>query len=104
MLGFVRKRHDLRLDAWAVARADTLDLSVIQRGVGEAFAQDRMAGFVGERGPATELLQNTVRSVHIRELMEVVFPGLFRHFIEVHATCVDAHRRPSLHPFGFDAQ
>ena len=53
MLGLVCKRHDLRLDARTVARADALDLSVIQRGVGEAFAQDCMAGLVGERRPAT---------------------------------------------------
>jgi len=51
VLWLVRKRHDFRLDARTVARADALDLSVIQRGVGEAFAQDCMAGFVGERCP-----------------------------------------------------
>ena len=39
VLGLVRKRHDFRLDARTVARADALDLSVIQRGVGEPFAQ-----------------------------------------------------------------
>ena len=47
----VRKRYDFCLDARTVTWADALDLSVIQRGVGETFAQDCMTGFVGERCP-----------------------------------------------------
>ena len=103
MLWLVRKRYDFCLDARTVTWADALDLPVIQRGVGETFAQDCMTGFVGKRCPTAKLFQNAVRGVHIRELMEVVFSGLFRHFIEVHAACIDTHRCSGLHPFGFDA-
>ena len=104
VLGLVRESNNLRLDAGAVARPDTFDLPVVERRVGETFAKDFVAAFVGKARPAASLRQLALHIVQIGELVEVVFPGLHLHLVEVHAAGIDTHRRSGLHPVGAEAQ
>ena len=57
VLGFVGERHNFGFDTWAVARSDTLDLSVEKGRVGQSFPQGGMYILVGEARPTLQLFQ-----------------------------------------------
>ena len=53
MLFFVGEGYNFSFYAWAITRADTLDLSVEKGRIGETFAQNMVYLFVGEASPAS---------------------------------------------------
>ena len=68
----VGEGDDLRLYARAVARADTLDLSIVERRSVEGLAQHAVAGLIGKEPIARALLERGAGGrVHEGELMMV---------------------------------
>ena len=100
MLRLVRKGHDLRLDAGAIAWTDALYLPIVERRAVKCLTEYSVAGFVGVEGVAGELLESGLRSVEERELVVIVFPKLDAQLFDMQATSVNAWRRPCLHAVG----
>ena len=64
MLLFVGEGDNLGFDAGAIARTDTLNLSVEQGRIRQPFAQNPVHFFVGIAGPALQLLQMARTGIH----------------------------------------
>ena len=64
MLLFVGEGDNLGFDAGAIARTDTLNLSVEQGRIRQPFAQNPVHFFVGIAGPALKLLQMARTGIH----------------------------------------
>ena len=96
MLLLVGEGHDFCFYAGAVARTDTLDLSVVKGRFGQSLAQYTVHFGIGVASPAAELLQ-LARFAHIGETVEIVLSILNLHFIEVYAAFVDAYGSSRLH-------
>ena len=77
MLRLVRKGHDLRLDAGAIAWANALYLPIVEGRAVKRLTEYSVAGFVGVEGVAGELLESGLRSIEERELVVIVFPKLY---------------------------
>ena len=104
MLCLVRKCDYFRLYAWAITRADTLDLSVVKGRIRQTRAKDLMCLLVGVGDEAIPLFERSWLEVQVRELMEIILTALNRHDRKVDRPTVDAHRCTSFHPICSDAQ
>ena len=100
MLRLVRKGHDLRLDAGAIAWANALYLPIVEGRAVKRLTEYSVAGFVGVEGVAGELLESGLRSIEEGELVVIVFPQLDAQLFDMQATSVNAWRRPCLHAIG----
>ena len=78
MLRLVRECHDFGFDTGAVAWTDTLNLSVVKRGVCESAAQGVVNFFIRVASPALKLLE-LAWLADIRKTMEIVFTVLGFH-------------------------
>ena len=92
-----------RFDRGAIARADRLDLSVEKGRIFQSRSQHAVHFGICFARPTLELGEGALIGEE-REAVEVVFAGLYLHFIEMHRACVDAHRRTGLHAQRVDAQ
>ena len=105
MTVLVGEGDDLRLDARAVAGADTLDLTIVQRRAVEGLTQDGVAGLIGIERIAGELTQRRAGGcIEVGELMMIVLALLHAHLIEVQATGIDTWGRTRLHAVGADTR
>ena len=105
MTVLVGEGDDLRLDARAVAGADTLDLPIVQRRAVEGLTEDGVAGLIGIERIAGELTQRRAgRRIEVGELMMIVLALLHAHLIEVQATGIDTWGRTRLHAVGADTR
>ena len=101
MTVLVGEGDDLRLDARAIAGADTLDLAIVQRRAIEGFTQDGVAGLIGIERIAGELTQRRAgRHIEEGELMMIILALLYAHLIEVQAAGIDTWGRTRLHAVG----
>ena len=76
MTVLVGEGDDLRLDARAVAGADTLDLPIVQRRAVEGLTEDGVAGLIGIERIAGELTQRRAgRRIEVGELMMIISPS-----------------------------
>ena len=100
----LRKGDDLRLDAGAITRTDTLDLSVVEWRVRQALPQDVVTSLVGVGRPATQLPQQTMLRIEEREFMEIILTRLFGHLLKMDTAGINAHRCSGLHPIRANTQ
>ena len=73
-----------------------MNLSIVERRVGKALAEDFVALVVGKARPARELLKFSWRG-EIRKGVKVIVALLHLHAAEVNASLVDAYRRTRFH-------
>ena len=93
----VRERHDLRLDARAVARPHALDHAGVDRAAVEIFADDRVRAFVRVGQPAGDAVFGRVLRLEA-ERFDLLVAGLHLQFGEVHGAGVHARGRAGLEP------
>ena len=103
MLLFVGEGHNFCLYTGTVTGTYALNLSVEKGRVRQTLAQDAVCFFIGEAGPAWQLLQMAHAVIHKGELVEIVFSVLNIHILIVHAASVDAYRRSGFHSSVCDA-
>ena len=110
-LGFKKQRvvvtvgegYKLSFDARAVTRTDTLDLAIVEWGVGQSRTQHLVHLGVGVGSPARQLRQRAHRT-DVRKAVVIRLARLHSHFVEMHRTFVNAHRRSRLHACRANAQ
>ena len=84
------------LNGRAVSGSDALYLSIVERRVWQSFHEHLMYLRVGVAYPAGELLER-FGLIEKAELVEVMFPILHLHVLEVYGSPVDAYRCAGFH-------
>ena len=100
----VGKSHDFRFNARTIARTYALNLSVVERRIGQAFAQHFVHFRAGIYNPARALLERTRHRRQIGKLMEIVLPILAGSKFKLDGTAVNTHRRAGFHTVGSKAE
>lgn len=93
----VGKGDNLSLDTRTIARSDALNLSIEQRRVRQALAQDFVCTRIGIDGKTRTLAQLPMDIRHKRKFMEILIAVLRRGQFEMYAAAVYAYRSSRLH-------
>ena len=104
MLRLVGESHDFGLDGGAISRTDALNLSVVERRVGQPAAEHLMGGFGSVNRIAHALRQLAMHRREIGKMMAVVLQFLREGELPVHRTAVDTHRCAGLHTVSCHAE
>ena len=96
MLFFIREGYDFCFYTGAIARPDTLNLSVEKGRVGESFTQNLVYFFICKASRALQLFQ-LARFAHERETVKVIFSVLCFHQFIVYTATVNTNRSTGLH-------
>ena len=101
------KRNQFGLNGWAVARADALYLSVVERRVFQSAAEDSVYFRVCITSPTGELWKLPQGGYEGESVMKSIPHGivarLVLHVFEVYGASIDADRCSGLHPLYGDA-
>ena len=106
MLRLVGKGHNFCLYRGAIARTDTLYLTIEKRRVRQPSAEHLMGGFRGIDSKTLTLFENAMHTRQVGEFMEIsavnkrVVTILRNSKREVDRTSVDTHRRTGFHSVG----